>query len=461
MHIISVLRQFRRTHTYIIVLEELMKKLKVVTIGGGSSYTPELVEGFIKRYEQFPLTELWLVDVEAGREKLDIITGLTKRMFHKAGLDVAVHQTLDRRTALKDADFVTTQFRVGGLDARDKDERIPIKYDVIGQETNGPGGMFKALRTIPVIFDIIHDCEELCPDAWIISFTNPSGINAEAVFRHTGWKKFIGLCNGPVNMIKHIREYLELSETDVLETKFGGLNHMVFALDVKVNGEDRNSELIEKIIARKQSDTLKNITNIPWSEHFLRGMGYYGIDYCRYYYMKPEMLEHLKVDAAEGRNRARVVKEVEKELFRKYSDPELCEKPKELEQRGGALYSDAACNLICSIYNDTGDVQVVDTRNNGAISDLPDDVAVEVSCVITKDGPVPLQVGALPLQAAGLIHQLKAFEILTTNVALSGNYDDALLAMTVNPLVQSEYKAKQILDEMLEAHKEFLPQFFR
>ena len=419
------------------------------------------MEGFIKRYEQFPLSELWLVDVEAGREKLDIITGLTERMFRKAGLDVEVHATLNRREALKDADFVTTQFRVGGLDARDKDELIPIKYDVIGQETNGPGGMFKALRTIPVIFDIIRDCEELCPDAWIISFTNPSGINAEAVFRQTGWKRFVGLCNGPVNMIKNIRDYLGLSETDVLETKFGGLNHMVFALDVNVNGENKNKELIEKIIEQKHKDTLKNITNIPWSEHFLRGMGYFGIDYCRYYYMKPEMLEHLKQDAAAGRNRARVVKEVEKELFRKYSDPQLCEKPKELELRGGALYSDAACNLICSIYNDTGDVQVVDTLNRGAIDNLPGDVAVEVSCVITKDGPVPLHVGPLPLQAVGLILQLKAFEILTTDVALSGNYDDALLAMTINPLVQSEHKAKLILDEMLEAHKEFLPQFFR
>ena len=419
------------------------------------------MEGFIKRYEQFPLSELWLVDVEAGREKLDIITGLTERMFRKAGLDVEVHATLNRREALKDADFVTTQFRVGGLDARDKDELIPIKYDVIGQETNGPGGMFKALRTIPVIFDIIRDCEELCPDAWIISFTNPSGINAEAVFRHTGWKRFVGLCNGPVNMIKNIRDYLGLSETDVLETKFGGLNHMVFALDVNVNGENKNKELIEKIIEQKHKDTLKNITNIPWSEHFLRGMGYFGIDYCRYYYMKPEMLEHLKQDAAAGRNRARVVKEVEKEQLRKYSDPQLCEKPKELELRGGALYSDAACNLICSIYNDTGDVQVVDTLNRGAIDNLPGDVAVEVSCVITKDGPVPLHVGPLPLQAVGLILQLKAFEILTTDVALSGNYDDALLAMTINPLVQSEHKAKLILDEMLEAHKEFLPQFFR
>ena len=186
------------------------KPVKIVTIGGGSSYTPELVEGFIKRYNELPVKELWLVDIEEGKEKLEIVGGLAKRMVKKAGLDIDIHLTLDRREALKDADFVTTQFRVGLLDAREKDELIPLKYNIIGQETNGPGGMFKALRTIPVIFDIIKDCEELCPNAWIVSFTNPSGINAEAVFRHTGWKKFIGLCNGPINMIKDIENILSI-----------------------------------------------------------------------------------------------------------------------------------------------------------------------------------------------------------------------------------------------------------
>lgn len=173
------------------------------------------------------------------------------------------------------------------------------------------------------------------------------------------------------------------------------------------------------------------------------------------------MLEHCQEDAAKGQCRAQVVKKVEKELFEKYKDENLDVKPKELEQRGGAYYSDAACNLISSLYNDKGDIQVVDTLNKGAISNMPDDVVVEVSCKITKDGPVPYPVGELPLQTVGLIHQLKAFEILTTNVALSGNYDDALVAMTINPLVQSEITAKKILDEMLEAHKKYLPQFYK
>lgn len=438
-----------------------MKGLKIVTIGGGSSYTPELVEGFIKRYDELPVKELWLVDIEEGKEKLEIVGNLAKRMVKKAGIDMKVYLTLDRQEALKDADFVTTQFRVGQLDAREKDELIPLKYGVIGQETNGPGGMFKALRTIPVIFDIIKDCEKLCPNAWIVSFTNPSGINAEAVFRHTGWKKFIGLCNGPVNMIKDIEKILGTTDKDKLDVKIGGINHMIYALDIQVNGKKANDELIDKIIKEGSNESLKNIVDIPLSAEFLKSYGYLGIGYIRYYLQKQQMLEHCQEDAAKHQCRAQVVKQVEKELFEKYKDESLDVKPKELEQRGGAYYSDAACNLISSLYNDKGDIQVVDTLNNGAISNLPDDVVVEVSSVITKDGPIPLKVGPLPLQTVGLIQQLKAFEILTTNVAVSGNYNDALVAMSINPLVQSEITAKKILDEMLEAHKQYLPQFFK
>ena len=182
--------------------------LKIVTIGGGSSYTPELIEGFIKRYDELPVTDIWLVDIEEGREKLEIVGSLAKRMVEKSGLPIKIHLSLNRREALKNADFVTTQIRVGLLDARIKDERIPLKYGVIGQETNGPGGLFKALRTIPVILEICKDMEELCPNAWLINFTNPAGIVTEAVLRHTSIKKVIGLCNLPIHTKINIAEML-------------------------------------------------------------------------------------------------------------------------------------------------------------------------------------------------------------------------------------------------------------
>jgi 6-phospho-beta-glucosidase len=174
------------------------KPIKIVTIGGGSSYTPELMEGFINRYHELPIREFWLVDVEEGREKLEIVGAMAQRMWDASGHDVKVHLTLDRREALKDADFVTTQLRVGLLDARIKDERIPFSHGMLGQETNGAGGIFKAFRTIPVILDIVKDMKELCPNAWLINFTNPAGMVTEAVIKHGGWKKCIGLCNAPV-----------------------------------------------------------------------------------------------------------------------------------------------------------------------------------------------------------------------------------------------------------------------
>lgn len=434
------------------------KSLKVVTIGGGSSYTPELIEGFINRYHEFPLTEIWLVDIEEGKEKLRICTDLARRMIAKAGLDIQVFSTLNRREALKDADFVTTQFRVGLLDAREKDEMIPGKYNIIGQETNGPGGLFKALRTIPVIFSIIEDCKELCPNAWIINFANPAGLNTEAVFRHSNWKRFIGLCNVPIGMKMGIAKQLEVEPTRV-DVTFGGLNHLVYALDIKLDGKSILKDLIDNIDQMKL--TMKNIEDIPWSSDFAKALGVMPCSYHRYYFQHQAMQDHYMEDFKTGVSRASKVKAIEAELFELYKDPDLAIKPKQLEQRGGAYYSDAACNLITSIYNDKRDIQPVNTLNKGGISNLSDDVVVEISSVITKDGPIPCHVGELPTGALGIVQNLKAYEIIAAKAAITGDYGQALLAMTMHPFVSSEAVAKPLLDEMLEAHKKYLPQFFK
>src|SRR5699024_881859 len=222
----------------------MSKKLKVTTIGGGSSYTPELIEGFIKRYNEFPITELWLVDIEEGQEKLEIVGNLAKRMVEKANLPIDIYLTLDREKALQDADFVTTQFRVGQLKARGKDEKIPLKYEVIGQETNGPGGLFKALRTIPVVLDICSEMEKLCPNEWLINFTNPAGMVTEAVLRYSNIDKVIGLCNVPISMEMKVAELLEVDQSRV-RIDFAGLNHMVYGLDVYLDGESVKNKVIE------------------------------------------------------------------------------------------------------------------------------------------------------------------------------------------------------------------------
>lgn len=438
-----------------------MKGVKIVTIGGGSSYTPELIEGFIKRYDTLPVREIWLVDVEQGKKKLETVGALAKRMVKKAGLPIEIHLTLNRREALPGADFVTTQIRVGQLAARALDEQIPLKHGLLGQETNGAGGMFKAFRTIPVILDIAKDIEALCPDAWFINFSNPAGMVTEACLRYTSLRRVIGLCNVPIHMEKDIAKLLGVEENRVW-IRFGGLNHMVYALQVLLDGED----VTKKVLAlstdpeKGMAITMKNIMPVSYEASFIKALGVLPCPYHSYYYRKDEQLGEELEQLKTGTVRALQVQKIEAELFKLYEDETLDIKPPQLEQRGGAYYSDAACSLIESIYTDRRDIQTVDTRNNGAIHGIDNDSAVELSCVITKEGPVPLTIGALPVAVNGLVQQIKSFERLTIEAAVEGDRDKALLALTINPLTPSDKVAKQVIEELLNAHQDYLPQFF-
>lgn len=432
--------------------------IKIVTIGGGSSYTPELVEGFIRRYEELPVRELWLVDIESGKEKLNIVGELAKRMVKKAGVPMEIHLTFDRREALKDADFVTTQLRVGLLDARIQDERIPLSHGVIGQETNGAGGMFKALRTIPVILEIDKDMSELCPNAWLINFTNPAGMVTEALLRYGKNKKIIGLCNVPIGMEKAVADMLEVEHSRI-SMNFVGLNHMVFGKEIYLDGENVTDKVVDSLAEGKLGSIVKNIQDLDWNPEFIKALGMMPCPYHRYYFQTADMLEEELKEFSKGETRAEVVKRLENDLFELYKDENLDIKPPQLEKRGGAYYSDAACRLINSIYNNKGDIQPVDIRNNGAIEGIDDDSAVEISCIITKDGPKPIAMGKLPIGINGLVQTIKSFERLVIEAAIEGNYHKALLALTINPLVPSEKMAKILLDELLVAHKDYLPQF--
>jgi len=454
--------------------------VKIVTIGGGSSYTPELVEGFIKRYEELPIRELWLVDIEAGKEKLEIVGNLAKRMVEAAGIDCKIYLTLNRQEALKDADFVTTQFRVGLLDARIKDERIPLKYGMIGQETNGAGGMFKAFRTIPVILDIVEDMKELCPNAWLINFTNPAGMVTEAVLKYGKWDRVVGLCNVPI-MCEMMAKYAlnggdkgmegffaeankqALKNDKELFFKFGGLNHLHWHRVFDKHGQELTQDVLDKIYhpdAQAESG-VANIHAMKFSYEQIKDLEMLPCPYHQYYYLTGEALAHELEELNTKGTRAEQVKQVEAELFEIYKNADLNEKPKQLSKRGGAFYSDAACEMINSIYNNKGSIMVVSTRNNGAISDLPADSAVEVSSYITAAGPQPIQFGFMPSAQRGLLQVMKAMEELTIEAAVTGDYGKALQAFTLNPLVVSGSKAKELLDEMLEAHKKHLPQFFK
>ncbi|WP_027632803.1 6-phospho-beta-glucosidase [Clostridium hydrogeniformans] len=436
-----------------------MSKLKITVIGGGSSYTPEIIEGFIKRREELPVSEINLVDIEAGREKLEIVGNLAKRMVKKAEVDIKINLTTDRREALKDSDFVVTQFRVGGLEARAKDERFPLKYDVIGQETTGPGGFAKALRTIPVMMDICKDIKELCPNAFLINFTNPSGLVTEAVNKFTD-VKCIGLCNVPVHMKMNFAEILEVSPED-LYVDFAGLNHLVWVKNVWLKGEDVTMKLID-IMTDGETMSMKNIPPMPWDRDYLKALGCIPSPYHRYYLMSDKLLEEEKKAASpEGDGtRAEVVKKVETRLFELYKDEELKEKPKELEKRGGAYYSEAAVSLISAIYNDKKEVHVVNVVNNGTIKDLPADCVIERNCLIDRRGATPITLKEeLPIEALGVVQAVKAYEVPAVEAAVKGDKDKAFLAMANHPLVPSVEVAKKLLEELFEINKDHLKQF--
>ena len=439
-----------------------MKKdfIKIVTIGGGSSYTPELIEGFIKRYDTLPIDELWLVDIEDGKEKLEIIGNLAKRMVKKSNVPMKIFLTHDRKEALKGATFVTTQLRVGLLPARIQDERIPISHGIIGQETVGAGGMFKAFRTIPVIFEIIEDMKKICPEAWLINFTNPAGIVTEAIYKYANFNKAIGLCNVPINMVSGFAKMLNADEKDVT-MKIQGVNHFIFATDVYVNGKSKFNELMEiyPYITKEEAIQMKNFVSLPYSPSFIKGLNAIPCPYHNYYFFTKEKLQEQLEEYEKGTVRGEEVYKSEKKLFEIYKDENLDIKPEELSFRGGAKYSDAACNLIQSIYNNTGDIQYVNTKNNGAISDMSKDSVVEIACKITSEGPKPIEIGTLHPQISGYIKMIKSFEEMVVEAAVTGNRDLAVTALNLNPLCSSDEISNLVIDELIQAHKKYLPRF--
>ena len=435
----------------------MTKGLKIATIGGGSSYTPELMEGFIKRYEELPIKEIWLVDVEAGREKQEIVGAMAQRMWDASPYEVKVYTTLDREEALRDADFVTTQFRVGQLNARVKDERIPFSYGLLGQETNGAGGMFKAFRTIPIILDVVEDMKRLCPNAWLINFANPSGMVTEAVLRYGKWDRVIGLCNVPV-MAKMTESIMLDKPVEDLIYKFAGVNHFHWHKVADKAGNDVTPLVIDKLY-QEDNGLPKNIHGVPFYREQLDQMNMIPCGYHQYYYRAEEMLAHGLEEYATVGTRAEQVKDLEAELFELYKDPALNYKPKQLEERGGAYYSDAACETIASIYANKNTEIVVSTRNDGAVPDLPADCAVEVTAYLGAQGARNVAFGPLPTAERGWLQVMKAMELLTIEAAVTGIYALALQAFTINPLIPSGARAKRVMDELFVAHKAYLPQF--
>lgn len=421
---------------------------KLTYIGGGSTYTPEFVDGFIQHEREVEVKEIALFDIH--QERLQVVGGMVQRMLHHAELDTKVTLSLRRVEALEGAQFVVSAIRVGGMEARIRDEKIPLKYGVIGQETTGPGGTLKAWRTIPVTLDIAREVERYAPGAWFLNFTNPSGIITEALLRHTDLK-VVGLCNNPINMQVGVALLLGVEPHEVF-LEWVGLNHVNWVRRVYARGEDATPRLMAM---------LDDLVQHPAFPHFdpelVRALGVFPTYYLQYYYNHPRKLAEAQ---AAPKTRGEVVREVEEALLAKYADPNQVVKPPELSQRGGALYSEAALRVILSLLFDRRDVQILVTRNGSSLPDLPPDSAVEVPCVVGAHGVTPLSMGPLPDTIRNLCQQAKAWESWTVRAGVSGNRHEALLAMLTNPLVPSFEVAKALVEEMLEANRAYLPQFY-
>jgi len=418
--------------------------VKVVVVGAGSTYTPELVEGFVRRADRFPIDELALLDVDP--ERLEIVGGLAGRMLERAGYGGRLVLSGDRDEAVDGAAFVIVQLRVGGQAARLLDETIPPRFGCVGQETTGPGGFAKALRTVPVVLELADlVTRRAAPGAWVLDFTNPTGLVTQALLDEG--HRAIGLCNVAINFQRRLAARLGV-EPERVQLEHVGLNHLSWERAVLVDGVDRLPGLLEADLA-----AIADEADMP--AELIAMLGAIPSYYLRYYYLTGEVLEHQR----EGKTRAEEVMEIEAALLQMYKDPNLASKPKLLERRGGAYYSEAAAQLVASLAAGTGDVQVVNVRNDGAIPGLPADDVVEVSARVEGDGAHPLPVGPLGPEMLGLIQHAKAYERLTIAAATSGDRALALKALLSNPLVPDYPTASGLLEAILSANRDHLPRF--
>lgn len=414
--------------------------MKLVVIGGGSSYTPELVQGIIDNHIGFPLDEICLMDIDPKR--LEILTGMSGRMLEAAQIPTKVTSTTDRKQALRSADFVNNLLRVGGQQARIKDEQIPVRHGVVGQETTGPGGMMKALRTIPVVLDLAEDMSRICPDAWLINYTNPSGIIAEALGKHSD-VRYIGLCSGPENVIADLLELMGVEKVRAT-VDWIGLNHLGFAVRVIVDGRDATELAIDAVA-----------DNWPIDGEWLRHLGAIPASYLQYFYHR----QRIVAEAAEPGfvSRAQRVLDIEQDLLRQYADTELVNKPPLLNERGGRGYSDVAFAVMRAIRANTGERHITQVLNGGALDDLPSDASVELSCVVDQTGAHPIHMGEIPLPIRGLIQNVKAYESLTVQAAVEEDRRIAMQALMTHPLVPGWEVAKPLFEELTEANAEYVP----
>jgi 6-phospho-beta-glucosidase len=429
--------------------------MKVAVVGGGSSYTPELISGFLERVGSFPLSELWLMDIQP--ERLGVVGGFGQRMVAARGSPFAVHLTTDQREAVRGASYVITQLRVGGMQARRRDEYLGRRHGLIGQETTGIGGMAKALRTIPVLLSIADDMAELAADALLVNFTNPAGLVTEALARHAPGVASVGVCNVPITakmeILKRLKEDLGVPiapERAALDTL--GLNHLSWHRGFVVDGQDLWPRIMERFLSELRAEA-----EPAWDLRTVESLGMLPNYYLQYYYYTARKLAAQELWPP---SRAEQVMEIEQALLGQYAEPMRSEPPEDLMQRGGAYYSTMATQLLNAHYNDLGEVHVVNVPHAGAVAGWPEDWVLEMPCRVGREGIVALPAEPLPLACSGLVAQVKAYELLTVEAAVHGDREAAFQALLAHPLGPDADRVQGALEDLLETHRPHLEQFW-
>ncbi|MCX6914029.1 MAG: 6-phospho-beta-glucosidase [Verrucomicrobia bacterium] len=429
--------------------------MKITVIGGGSTYTPELVNGFLARADSLPLKELWLMDIDGDR--LEIVGGLAQRMVKAKGDPFKVVLSGNQREAVAGTKYIITQLRVGLMPARRGDEYLGLRHGLVGQETTGVGGMAKALRTIPVILSIAKDLREVAPGALLANFTNPAGLVTEALTRHASDVPAVGVCNVGITMKMEALEWLEKSTGNKIDDSRAvlntlGLNHLTWHRGFKVDGQE-----MWPAVFKAFGEKMKKEEDPECDVRTLEVLGMIPNYYLQYYYYTERKVAAQKKWPP---SRAEEVMELEKGLLHEYADPALTAPPAGLMKRGGAYYSTLATQLINSHHNDLGQIHVVNVRNNGAVKEWAADWVLELPAKVDKRGIHPLPAAPLPPACFGLISQVKMYELLTVEAAVKGDKNALYQALLTHPLGPSADKAQAVMDDLLETNRQWLPQFF-
>ncbi len=434
--------------------------LNICVLGGGSAYTPGLIESMLRLRDRLPLDQLTLMDIDPA--KLETVGRLTERLVAGSGAKTKVVYTTDRAEALQGADFVLCQIRVGGLPARALDEKVPLRHGVIGQETTGPGGFAMALRTIPVMLDVARDMERICPEAWLINYTNPTGIVAAALHWHTK-VKVLSICDVPIGVQHLVAQVLGANRRDIF-VDYAGLNHLGWFRHIYHRGGDVLPQLLMMAGTLKALPPGMQIEDDKTTQEFLgvlelfKRLKVVPSPYLQYYYQPDKMLKkQLEAEST----RAEVVMALEMDLLAHYREVTDQAEPHLWKKRGGDWHADLMMEVVCAIANNLSETFVVNVPNRGAIAHLPDDAIVEIPAVVDARGAQALVVGEMPPEMLGLVQIVHAYERLTVQAAVEGSYEKALKALTIHPLVPSIDVAEALLNDLLDAHRQHLPQFAR